>query len=200
IATVRDMWIVAAVFAHRSALCHIKRLVHMQFSLFAVFADSAVVVNPVSDVGVLLDLCHQNALADGMDGPRLDKENVAFLYRYLVEYFQKSVFLNALCKLFPADLPFKSMVQEGSLIGIHHIPHLCLAILSLMFQRIRVIRMHLDREIILRVNKLYKNRKILKTGAVRPEHFPAVFFNVLSQRFARIATVCNIGRSVRMAG
>ena len=62
------MGIAAVVLDDRNTPGDCQRLLNMQVTLFAVLADTAVIVDTVSDIGVLLDLGDQDVLADGMQG------------------------------------------------------------------------------------------------------------------------------------
>ena len=47
---------------------HVKRFFEMKRALVSVFVHAAVVVKPVGQVGILLDLGDQDALSDGVEG------------------------------------------------------------------------------------------------------------------------------------
>ena len=65
---VRHMGIAAVVLDDRNAPGDRQGLLDMQVTLFAVLADTAVIVDTVGDIGVLLDLGDQDVLADGVQG------------------------------------------------------------------------------------------------------------------------------------
>ena len=71
--TVRHMRILTAASYNRNTACHCQRLLDMKIALFAVLADSSVIIDPVSDVGILLDLGDQDPLADRVECSGLDK-------------------------------------------------------------------------------------------------------------------------------
>ena len=62
------MGIAAVVLDDRNAPGDRQGLLDMQVTLFAVLADTAVIVDTVGDIGVLLDLGDQDVLADGVQG------------------------------------------------------------------------------------------------------------------------------------
>ena len=65
-------------------ICHIQRLVDMQFPLFTVFTDAVIIVQAVGQVGIFLNFCHQRPCPDGMDSAGLDKEQVILMDGYLL--------------------------------------------------------------------------------------------------------------------
>lgn len=55
---------------------YIQRLFNMKRSRFSILADSAIVVEPVGEIGVFLNLRNQSASSYGVDRPCLDKEQI----------------------------------------------------------------------------------------------------------------------------
>ena len=172
----------------------------MQVALFAVLADSSVIVHAVSHIGILLDLGDQDALADRVERSGLDKENISLLYRHCVEYVEKRVLLDPAGKLFPGDLFFETVVQECAFLRVEDVPHLCFAILALVLQRKSVAGMDLNGQIVPGVNELGQNRELAESTAVRAERLHSHCVQILLQRFARIGSVHDHRRPVRVAG
>ena len=69
---------------NRYPVRHLQGFFDMKIPLPAVGAFSAVIVDPVSDIGILLDLRDQVAAADGMYGAGLDEKHISFLHLYFV--------------------------------------------------------------------------------------------------------------------
>ena len=179
---------------------HGQRLLDMQVPFLPVLPHSPVIIDPVSDIGILLDLRDQDILPDGVDGPRLDEEHIPFLHRDFVEHFCQCIVPDPLCELLPADLPLEPVIEKGSRSGFHYIPHLCLSVLAFIFQRISIVRVDLDGQVLLRVDELDEHRKIPEPPAVLPEDpfsfCPDIFF----QRLSRPGAFRDHGLPVRMAG
>ena len=148
------MGITAPAFDQRHSVGNSDCLLYMQIALFPVFSNPVIVkhtkccigiVNPISDIGILLYLRNQDILSDCMNRTRLYEQNISFLYWYCIEHFQKCVLLDPSCKFFFADFFFKSIIKKRFFSGIHYIPHFCFSILSFIFKGISVIRMNLNR-------------------------------------------------------
>lgn len=60
------------------------RLLNVEFTGLAVLANSAVVVDTVGGVGILLDLSNEDSLAYCMQSSALNKEYVALVHRNVV--------------------------------------------------------------------------------------------------------------------
>ena len=179
---------------------HGQRLLDMQVPFLPVLPHSPVIIDPVGDIGILLDLRDQDIFPDSMDGPCLNKEHISFLHRNFVEHLRQRIIPDPLCELLPADLPLEPVIEEGSRPGFHHIPHLGLPVLAFIFQRIPVVRVDLDRQVLLRVDELDEHREIPESPAVFPEDpfpfCPDIFF----QRLSRPGAFRDHGLPVRMAG
>ena len=172
----------------------------MEITFFSVLSHSSVIIDTVSHIGILLNLCNQDAGSDGMDRTGLNEEDVSLLYRHCIKHLQKCIFLNSSGKFFLADLRLKTIVEKRVFLGIHHVPHLGFSVLALIFQGIPVIRMDLDGQILLCVDKFDQNRKITEPSAVGSKDFFSCRLYVLFQCLSGIRTVYNRRRTVRMTG
>lgn len=128
------MGITAPAFDQRHSVGNSDCLLYMQIALFPIFSHSPVIVNPISDIGILLYLRNQNILSDCMNRTRLYEQNISFLYWYCIEHFQKCVLLDPSCKFFFADFFFKSIIKKRFFSGIHYIPHFCFSILPFILR------------------------------------------------------------------
>ena len=137
---------------------HIQRLVDVQFPLFPVFIDSPVVVKTVCQVRTLLDLRKEDARTDGMNGSRLHEEQVVRLYWDVVKERDNAPVFYRFSDRGLVHIPIKAVDQLRAGAGTENIPHLRFAPLPLGLG-IFVIRMHLDRQILLCVDELYQDRK-----------------------------------------
>ena len=57
---------------------NVKGFFGMQRTLGSVRLQTVVVENTIGDIGVLLDFCDQNSLADGMDHPGWNEKYISF--------------------------------------------------------------------------------------------------------------------------
>ena len=183
-----------------SALGHRQRLGYVQSTGLAVRAHAAVVVDPVGHVGILLDLGDHDALADGMQGAGGDEEHIALVHRGRVQHLGEGVVLDAALELLFADLMVKPIVQEGAGLAVQHVPHLGLAVLALVLQGILVAGMHLDGQVVLRVDELGQDGEILEPLAVGAQHALAVLLHVLGQGETCVRPVHDGGGAVLVAG
>ena len=94
----------------RTAIGHAEGLLHMELAGLAVGTQPSVIVDPVGDVGILLDLRDDQSGADGMEGSGLNKKHVPGLYGHTVQNLLQRPVLDPAGKLLPADLPFKTIV------------------------------------------------------------------------------------------
>ena len=109
---------------------NIQRLRNVQLPGLAICAQTAVVVDAVGDVGVLLNFRHHDALADGVQRAGGDEEAVPFVHRHSVQHVGQGVILNAAFKLLLADLMGEAVVEgaPGSASSTYHIsvlPYWC---------------------------------------------------------------------------
>ena len=117
----------------------------------------------------------------------------------LVQNFQKGLILNSLLKLLLGNFTGKSIIQAGTFLAVHDIPHLRLAILTFILHGILIIRMYLDRQIILRINKFDQQRKLAVMAAVSTGNLLSLHEDILAECFSGIFSVCHIAGSVRVA-
>ena len=124
-----------------------------------------------------------------------DEEAVSLVHRHSVQYVGQGVILNAAFKLLLADLMGEAVVEGGTRLCFQHIPHLGLAVLVLVLQRIGIGRMHLNGQVFFCVDQLCKDRKRLKLLASGAQT-AGMCINVLLQG----GSVCQIAGAVWVAG
>ena len=106
----------------------------MEFTGLAVLANSAVVVDSVGGVGILLDLSNEDSLAYCMQSSALNKEHVALVYRNVVCNFKQSIVSDALRELLLAYLVLEAVEKLRAGVAVNDVPHLGLAVLALYTQ------------------------------------------------------------------
>ena len=194
------MRIAVRIFFRPAAVGDIQRFFDVQFSFLSVFSHSSIVVNTISDVGILLNLRKENIFSYGMEGACFDEEHVTFVNRCLMQHRQQVVLPDPSLKLLSANFVFKAKIQKGVRRGVHDIPHLRLPVLILIFLRIGVIRMYLNRQVVPCIDQFGQDRKIGEFGAIFSQNGPSLRFQIFPQGFPRIGAVLNDAGSVRMAG
>ena len=145
---------------------NIQCLRDVQLPGLAICAQTAVVVDAVGDVGVLLDLCHHDALADGVQRAGGDEEAVPLVHRHGVQHVGQGVILNAALKLLLADLMGEAVVEGGTRLCFQHIPHLGLAVLVLVLQSVFIGGVHLNGQVFFGINELCQNGELAELFAV----------------------------------
>ena len=81
---------------------------------------------------------------------------------------KERVFLDGTAEFLLGDIAGKAVEQLRARLGIHNVPHFRLAVFALMRKRIRIVRMHLHGEIVMRVNELDEHREALEIPAAFP--------------------------------
>ena len=107
-------------------------------------ARSAIVVDAIADVGILLNLSEQNALAYRVNRSRRNKNHVAAPRRNSVKHFKERIVFYAGDKFFLRNFFIEAAIQLGIFGGVEDIPHFAFAELLFMNQRVRVGRVNLQ--------------------------------------------------------
>ena len=129
-------------------------------------ATSAVIVNAIAHVRILLNLGEQNPLPDRVNRPRRNKNHIAAPRRFSVENFKQRIIFNAGNKLITRNFLIEAAIQQRIFVGVEDVPHFIFAELPLVIQSIIIGRMHLHGKIFSRVNELYQKRELLKASAI----------------------------------
>lgn len=66
-------------------ICHIQRLVDMQFSFLPVLSYAVVIIQPIGQVRAFLDFCNERTCPNGMDRACRDKKQVILVNRYILQ-------------------------------------------------------------------------------------------------------------------
>ena len=175
-------------------------LFNVQLPRLAVLADPAVIVYAVGGIGVLLYLGDQYALADSVQRACLDKEHISLVNGNIVCDLEQRIVRYPFGELLFAYLVLEAVQQLCALVAVNDIPHLGLAVLALDPLCVLVVRVYLDREIVLRIDKLYKYREELEPVAVRAENALAVPVDILLKGQPLILSRCNGGWTVLVTG
>ena len=172
----------------------------MQLARLSIFADTSIIVNAIGCVGILLHLCQKNPLADCVQGARLNKEQIAFFYWNTVDNLHQRSICNPAAELLLADLSPKAIDQLSAFLRIENIPRLRFAKFLLDAARIGVVRMHLNRQVILCIDEFDQDREISKLLRMCSKAGSPHLLNGLRQRQPLIPPVFNQILALRVAG
>ena len=76
---------------NRPRLQYRQRLLDLKRSGMPIGVQPPIIVQPVGYIGILLDLRHENARADGVYRSRRDKKTVPRAHRHPLEQFNKGI-------------------------------------------------------------------------------------------------------------
>ena len=94
----------------RHEACHQGGFLNVEGALFMVGIFPVVVVDPVGYIGALLNLRHGDTGADGVEKPRRDVEDVAFLHRHFPADLQNGLVLDALAEFVLGYLVLQTII------------------------------------------------------------------------------------------
>ena len=126
----------------------------MQFAQISVFIPTAVIIEPIGDVGGLLHLADETPRADGVHRTRRKEIRVPLPHGYPVQDLHERIVRDPAAQLLGRDVAVEPDVNTRALLRVQNIPHLALAVLPLHGERILVGGMHLYGEILLGVDEL----------------------------------------------
>lgn len=132
---------------------------------------AAVVVDTEGGVGVLLDLGDQGAGADGMDRAGQDGKDIALLDRDAVEHLADAAVLGTAEHFVPGQPLGEAEIQKGLGYTVDDVPHLGLAALALFWQGAAIRGMHLNGQILPRVDQFYQDGELVPPAGFAPEAF-----------------------------
>ena len=134
----------------------------MHLARFAVQAQAAVVVDAVGDVGGLLNLRDEAAAADGVDAACGQEEDVSGVYLIAGQHIGDGAVGHLGGILLGRYLLREAGEQVGAGLGIHHVPHLRLALGAVVpFGGQLVIRVYLDAQVGEGVDELNQQRELV---------------------------------------
>ena len=91
IITICHMGITAFALKNRYPVCHCQSLLNVQIPLSPVLSHPPIVVNPVGDIGILLNLRNENVFSNGVNRTRFNEKHISFLNRHCMKYLQKGI-------------------------------------------------------------------------------------------------------------
>ena len=147
-----------------------ERFFDVQVAGPAIEADAVPVEDAVGGIGVLLDLDDHVSAADSVDAPARDEDGIPFFHRHLEDLLGHAPLPQRFLEGFARRRPCpESGVQIAVEQGIHHIPHLALALAAIALGHFQG-RMDLDRKPLLRIEQLTEEREALRVGKALTEN------------------------------
>ena len=105
-----------------------------------------------------------------MHGPGLDVKHIVPLHRYFLQVLLHRTFSKALFQISLRHIMAETVHQAGILRRIQNVPHLTLSPgLMLLLPGVRIIRVHLHRQISLGINEFDENRQPVCAIRVRTQ-------------------------------
>ncbi len=138
----------------------------MQLAGFAVGALAVEVVDAVGDVRRLLDFGDERAGADAVHASGGQEEEVAAAYFVFAQDLRHGVVRHAGLVFVGRHGACETRAQACAGRGIDHVPHLGLALRAVAAPGKRIVRVHLDREVLARVDELDEQRELLAEAGV----------------------------------
>lgn len=132
----------------------------MEFAGTTVHAWAVVVVDAVGDVGGLLDLCEEDAAANGVDAAGGEVEDVAGLDLVVGEDVGDRAGGYALLVFGGGDFLLETGVEVGAGFGVDDVPHFGFAHLAVEALGHRVVGVDLNAEVTLGIDEFCKQREL----------------------------------------
>ena len=132
----------------------------MELAGLSVQSRTVVIVDAISDVRSLLNLRQIASAPDGMDAAGGQEKDVAGRHFVLRQDLRDAVLRHQADILVRGEGGLQAGNQLCSGCRVQHIPHLRLAAAAVMPEGKRIVRMHLDAEVALRVDELDEQRKL----------------------------------------
>ena len=132
----------------------------MQFACIAVLIFPVEIVDTISNIRSLLDFRNETPCPDAMDASGRQEEHIARLHRIIGKRIANGIVSNHLRIFFGSNLLTQARTQMClATVIANDIPHLGLSHRVMTLHCQFIIRMHLDRQVLLRINKLDKQRE-----------------------------------------
>ena len=131
----------------------------MQRAGVAVFVAAVVVIHPIGHVAALLDLGDEDARADGVQRACWDEEHIARMHGRVPRDLEQRTVLDAAGQFLPRDGAGEAVEQLRARRAVDDDPHLRFAPAVLHPRGVLIVRMHLHRQALFRVDQLDHQRE-----------------------------------------
>ena len=133
----------------------------VELTIVAILVLAFEVVDAIGNITGLLNLDNETACSDGVDSAGWDKEAVVLLHVILSQGIGDGIVLYHLLVLLRSNLHLQAVVELGIRLAWQRIPHLGLAAFLTLLLGNFIIRMHLDREVAVGIDKLDEQWKLI---------------------------------------
>ena len=117
----------------------------MQLPLFAVLARPIVVIQPVGQVGIFLNLRYQRTGSDGVDGAGGNEKHIVFSNGYPLQILSQGAFGDGSAKGGRLRVPTQAVDQAAVFGCVQDVPHFRFPQLAVfVFPGVGIVRVHLD--------------------------------------------------------
>ena len=159
----------------------------VQCPRLAVKSRTVIVEYTVCQVRTLLHLSQQRTAAYRMDASRRNVEHVALLHVVRRQHVTDAAVLYALAIFIFRYQTLKAAVELSSRLCVHNIPHLRLAERVVIFTCHLVVGMHLYRQVLRSVDKLYQQRKRLAVHVIHRASYQ--LFLIFRHKLVKLASL-----------
>jgi len=165
----------------------------MQLTWMPIHPWTIIVKNPIGDITTLLYFSQQDSATNGMYSSRRYIEHITRLHFMSRQNLGNGSILHPFLVLIRRYLLFEPGIQERTRIGINNVPHLRFSHFAMLAKRHLIIRMNLDTQIFLCINKFGQQRHltiILSHYALAENGFCIFFYNFRKSKTCKYP-VCN---------
>ena len=138
----------------------------MELTVIAVLILTLEIVDTISHIRGLLNLCHKTAGTDGMDTTSRDKEHITRADFITSQYIGNRVVLHHLLILFRGYPLFQTAIQLGTGRRFQNVPHLRFATTLALTVSYLVRRMYLNRQILTGIDEFDQQRELIAKALV----------------------------------
>src|SRR5206468_12135544 len=147
------------------------------------FARTPVVVKTVRSIRLLLSLDDNRSRAQAMHRSACNINHVSRVEVDPIQQFFGAILVNRLLKLRGGDTRLQAQSNLGTRLGMRHIPALRLSPGLSDADRLGVVGMHLDGELLVRKKKLQQKRKAFRVSCSLANQFALVLLTDAGQGF-----------------
>ena len=172
----------------------------MQWPFLPVLVHPVIVIEPVGQIGALLNFRHQSSRPNGMDGTRRDEKKVIPVNGELLQVFLDRSIRDCPAQLLSLAAAPETIDQLGVRLCVQHIPHLGFAQLAVFMEPCVIVSgMDLNGQVFFRVNELNEDGKP-RFAPVPRTQITWVGFQHLRQRPPVKASPNHKAGAIRMGG
>ena len=150
----------------RSESHHIQRLRQFERSFPPVVPYSVIIIQPVREIRVFLNLRHNRIAAHGMYRAGRNKRYVSLSHLIMLQVLRQSAISDRSTDTRGIHLFVPSQIDCSMVRRRHDVPHLRFTQRVFMLNRILIVRVNLNREIVNCINELQEQRELVSEGLI----------------------------------